>query len=179
MIKQGSKKPSAAEPASREGGPSDVTVELAVLEKVAWVMDHSLRVPGTGFRIGLDFLLGLVPGLGDVFSSFLHLVVIAFSAFRYRLPKAVVGRMVANALIDAGVGFVPLVGDVADAGFKAHSRNLDVLRSALEYRQAGQEVPTGSAKRYLFLLAAIMVLALVGLVALFAVFVVLLYRLFF
>lgn len=156
--------------------PASPAADLAALERLAWLMDQSLGIPGTRFRVGLDALLGLLPGFGDALGSFLQLGVIGFSIYRYRLPKVVVARMIANALIDAGLGVVPIVGDVADAGFKAHSRNLRLLRESLEHRTLGREVPTAPSRRFLVGVLSVLALAGVGLIALMAGFIYLLVR---
>lgn len=93
---------------------------------LARVLDDLFRIPGTRFRIGLDPLLGLVPGLGDWlgWAASLDLLV---TAVRLRVPLPVMLRMGANTAFDAIVGVVPLAGDFFDAGWKANRRNLKLL----------------------------------------------------
>lgn len=101
---------------------------LAVLSRL---LDRAFRVPGTQWRFGLDALIGLIPGLGDVVGS----VVGAYSlwiARRIGAPGAVQARMVLNLAIDGIVGLVPLAGDLFDFAFKAHSRNLALLSQWLQ-----------------------------------------------
>lgn len=153
--------------------------DLKVIESVAWLMDHSLRVPGTPIRFGLDSLIGLVPGIGDAVSGAIHLGVIGVSVYRYRLPKPVLARMVANSLIDAGIGVVPFVGDAADVAYKAHSRNLRLLRESLDHRAQGREVPVASSRRFLIGVGLILALAGFGLIAIVASILYLTFRLIF
>jgi hypothetical protein len=93
---------------------------------LAHVLDDLFRIPGTRFRIGLDPLVGLVPGLGDWmgWAASLDLMV---TAARLRVPVPVMLRMGANTTFDAVVGVVPLAGDLFDAGWKANRRNLELL----------------------------------------------------
>jgi hypothetical protein len=85
-------------------------------------------IPGTAWRIGLDPLIGLVPGVGDALGAVASLYVVVL-ALRAGAPASVAGRMVANLLVDAVVGAVPLLGDVFDAGFKANVRNVALFEA--------------------------------------------------
>lgn len=102
--------------------PSDVSA----LERTAHLMDNAWRIPGTSWRVGLDPLLGLVPGAGDAVTMLMGLGAV-LSGWRHHVPTPTLLRMVLNLLVDAGVGVVPVVGDLADATFKAHSRNVALL----------------------------------------------------
>jgi Domain of unknown function (DUF4112) len=110
------------------------------LEQLGWLMDDLFRIPVLGWRFGLDALIGLVPGLGDVTTSLVSFYILA-SAVRYRVPKITMLRMGLNIGIDYLFGSLPFVGDVADAWFKSNQKNLDLLRrratvSAEEAREA-------------------------------------------
>lgn len=99
----------------------------ADVEALAWLLDNSIPIPGTGRRIGLDALVGLVPGLGDVLSGGLGLVVVLRGA-QLGVPGIVLARMLANVAIDFVVGSVPLIGDAFDMWFKANLRNVRLIR---------------------------------------------------
>jgi hypothetical protein len=99
------------------------------VEKLAWVMDRSIPLGGR-WAIGLDAIIGLVPGLGDLVGALVSAVIVA-SAVRARLPRSAIARMVANVAIDAVVGAVPLVGDVFDAAWQANVKNVRIYREAL------------------------------------------------
>ena len=88
-------------------------------------------MPGTSLRFGLDGLLGLLPGIGDLATALTGSVLIAM-AHRMGVPVAVLLRMAANLLIDLAIGSIPLVGDAFDFGFKAHRRNVVLARRYLE-----------------------------------------------
>lgn len=106
------------------------------VEWLAYILDSAIPIPGTKFRIGLDPILGLLPGAGDAVGGALSLGVI-FLALQHRVPMWVIARMVANVAIDAAVGGIPIVGDLLDFGLKANQRNLNILK-----RQQLQKDPT-------------------------------------
>ena len=103
---------------------------LNQVDRLAWLLDNSIRIPIINYRIGLDALIGLIPGLGDaaglVVSSF-----IVLQAMRLGAPRAILGRMVLNIVIEALVGLIPVLGDFFDATFKANARNVRLLQLAL------------------------------------------------
>lgn len=100
---------------------------LARLNTVARLMDDAFRVPVLGFRMGLDPLLGLLPGFGDVLgATFSGWMVI--TAARMGAGPATIVRMLMNLGLDALVGAVPLLGDVFDVAFKANRRNLRIVQ---------------------------------------------------
>ena len=104
------------------------TKALAEVQALAWLLDESIRVPFTGGRrFGLDALIGFVPGVGDLASGAIGLLVI-WRAPRLGLPRIVVARMLANSALDFVVGLVPIAGDAFDLWFKANSRNLALMR---------------------------------------------------
>src|SRR6187551_2988129 len=99
--------------------------ELSELEWLVDLMDSRFQIPGTTIRVGLDAILGLVPGIGDGVSA----LVSAFIIYRLRkhnLPWYTQARMVGNIFLDFAVGAVPLVGDVLDVGFKANRANISL-----------------------------------------------------
>ena len=99
---------------------------LDALRRWARIFDSAFRIPGTQITFGLDPILGLIPGLGDMASPILSLFFI-WHGLRLRVPKVVLARMVLNVLIDAGVGAIPVLGDLFDFGWKANEWNLALL----------------------------------------------------
>lgn len=99
---------------------------LTALRKWAVLLDSAFQVPGTKLRFGLDPIVGLIPGAGDLVTAFFS-VMLLLHAVRLRIPKIVIARMVANSGLDLLAGAVPLVGDLFDAGYKANLRNLGLL----------------------------------------------------
>lgn len=99
---------------------------LEALRKAARLLDSAFVVPGTSFRIGLDPLLGLVPGLGELASP-IFAIGILWHAHEFGVPRPVLFRMMFNVAIDALVGAIPVAGDVFDAAWKANTANLALL----------------------------------------------------
>jgi hypothetical protein len=99
---------------------------LQALRKWSVLLDSAFRVPGTRMTFGLDPILGLIPGLGDLTTPFFS-VVLLLQGVRLRIPRVVLLRMLMNAAIDMATGFIPLVGDIVDFGWKANVRNLALL----------------------------------------------------
>lgn len=99
---------------------------LDALRRLARLFDSAFRIPGTRMTFGLDPLLGLIPGIGDLASPVLTLGILWHAAM-LRVPKIVLVRMVLNALIDAVGGAVPIVGDLFDFGWKATEWNMALL----------------------------------------------------
>lgn len=108
---------------------------LVALRKFAQLLDSALVVPGTRYRIGLDPILGLLPGIGD-FVSPLFTIGILWQALDLGIPRVVQLRMIVNVAIDALLGAVPLVGDLFDFVWKANDMNMALLEhhAAYEHR---------------------------------------------
>jgi len=99
---------------------------LPALRKWAVLLDSAFRVPGTQMRFGLDPIVGLIPGAGDLVTAFFSVMILLHS-LRLGVPKIIIARMLLNTGADLVAGAVPLVGDLFDAGFKANLRNLALL----------------------------------------------------
>jgi hypothetical protein len=93
-------------------------------------MDDLVRIPGTRQGVGLDALIGLVPGFGDLAGSGISGFIMA-AAVRARVPVPVLARMAWNLLVDALLGLVPVVGDVLDVAHRANRRNYRLLEAAV------------------------------------------------
>jgi hypothetical protein len=101
---------------------------LRRLERLAIVLDSAIVIPGTRFRFGIDSLLGLFPGGGDVVGAALSGYIV-YEAWRAGLPASGIARMVANVLADTLLGAVPVAGDLFDVFWKANLRNIEILRA--------------------------------------------------
>jgi len=134
---------------------------LVRLRRVGYLLDSALPIPGTRFRIGLDGLIGLIPGIGDLAGGMLALYILVESA-RLGAPGSLLARMGWNVAVDTLVGEIPILGDVFDIGWRANLRNLDLLE---EHLRRPAEVRRSS--RWLALLAGLAaVLMTVGAIAL-------------
>ncbi len=99
------------------------------LERVAWLMDRAIHVPGTRIRVGLDAILGLLPLGGDAITGLVQAGLVLVALRHYKVPKTVAARMVFNVLLDTAVGAIPLLGDLFDIHFKANTRNVQLLEA--------------------------------------------------
>jgi hypothetical protein len=104
--------------------------EVQRLERLARLLDSSIEVPGTKLTVGVDPLLGLIPGVGDALSLVASVYIVAMGS-RLGVPRRTVWRMGLNVAVDAVVGSIPVLGDLFDAGFKANTRNVALIRRAI------------------------------------------------
>ena len=103
---------------------------LKQVNSLAWLLDNSIQLPFINYRIGLDALVGLIPGFGDI-AGMLVASFIVVQAIRLGVPRATLTQMVVNIALEAVVGIIPLAGDIFDATFKANARNVELLNAAL------------------------------------------------
>ncbi|SEC81680.1 protein of unknown function [Nocardioides exalbidus] len=115
-------------------------VDVRLSRQVARVMDDAVTVPGTRVGLGLDALIGLVPGIGDALGSALSGVIVR-DAIRARVPMTVLARMGLNLVMDALLGLVPGVGDLLDVAHRANRKNLLLLLREVE-REPLREPPS-------------------------------------
>jgi len=108
--------------------------QLKWIDGFSRLLDTKFRIPGTGVRFGLDFLLGLVPGAGDVVSLGMSGILVATMARNGASPM-LAAKMMFNVALDAIVGTVPVIGNIFDLFYKANYRNAMLMR---EYYQEGQ-----------------------------------------
>ena len=104
---------------------------LAQVQVVADLLDRAIRIPGTDMRIGLDPILGLIPGAGDMIGAGLSGYLIILAA-RAGAPKSMLARMVANVAFDSLLGSVPVLGDLFDFAWKSNTKNVDLLREHID-----------------------------------------------
>ena len=101
------------------------------LGRLAWLLDSSIPIPGTRFTIGIDALIGLVPGIGDLIGVALSSYILREAA-QLGVGRGVLLRMALNVAIEGVAGLVPFAGDVFDAAFKANQRNVRLLNHWLD-----------------------------------------------
>ncbi len=138
------------------------------LDQLARVLDDIFQIPGTNIRFGLDAIIGLIPGVGDLVTGMASFLII-FAAWERGLPRVTLARMVANVAIDTLVGSMPLVGDIFDAAWKANRKNYNLLLRVEQ--QPGRKA---TVQDWLFL--ALMLLAIAALVALPILIIIFVYR---
>ncbi len=102
------------------------------VEKLAWLMDRSIPI-GQRWSIGLDGIVGLFPGVGDLAGTFVSALIVA-SATQAGLPRAAIARMVTNVAVDTVLGGIPFIGDLFDFAFKANTKNIKIYQEHLQGR---------------------------------------------
>jgi len=111
--------------------PRSRGARVARIDALATLLDTALVIPGTGVRFGLDALIGLFPGVGDLITTALSLFIV-HEAYQLGAPGHVIARMLGNVAVDGVFGAVPLVGDAFDVLWRANRRNMRLLREWLE-----------------------------------------------
>lgn len=101
------------------------------LEGLAWLFDNSIPIPGLNMRVGLDAIVGLVPGIGDLISAGVSMYLMS-EASKLGVSPAILIRMAGNVMIDTIIGSIPFVGDLFDMGWKANTRNVRLLVEHLD-----------------------------------------------
>lgn len=113
------------------------------VEFLAKLLDSQFRIPGTGWRVGLDALIGLLPGVGDGATAVLSLYIV-MRARRLGAPTTILLKMIGNVGVDLVVGSIPVFGDIFDVAWKANRRNLHLLKCHLS--DVGAEFGDGKAR---------------------------------
>jgi hypothetical protein len=127
------------------------------LDDLARYLDGLFRVPGTGWRFGLDALIGLIPNVGDTLTM-LPSFYILFAGVRYGVPKITLLRMAFNIGVDYLVGSIPVLGDAFDFVWKANQQNMKLIRE----RAAGKGKGKRSDYIFVFGLIGLLILILIG-----------------
>ena len=148
-------------PAEQQRSRADVERSLDQLSRL---MDGLFRIPGTGWRVGLDAIVGLIPGVGDFATTAVSFYILA-AGVRYRVPKATLLRMASNIAVDYLLGAVPVVGDLFDAAWKSNQMNVELLRRRASVTP--EEARHGRVSDWLFLglIVLVLLVLLVGSVA--------------
>jgi len=110
--------------------PIDRAQVLRRLELLARFLDDAIELPGLKYRIGWDGIIGLIPGVGDAFTTLTSGYLI-WEAHRLGVSQVTMAKMIVNVLIDMLAGSIPIVGDLFDLTWKANRRNLKLLHEAL------------------------------------------------
>ncbi len=119
----------------RPSATQELPADLQALERLAKAMDRAVKVPGLPIELGLDAVLGLLPGAGDLAAGAVSAALLV-GALRHRVPLVVVARMALWILFDIVLGVVPVAGDFLDVLFQSNTRNIALL---LEHRDTTRE----------------------------------------
>ena len=108
------------------------------LRQVSNLLDNAIRLPGTSYGIGIDPILGLIPGGGDLAGGVLS-TYIMWRAFKLGIPREMLLRMASNIALETVAGTVPVVGDLFDVAWKANVKNVEILEAHLDTPVVGQK----------------------------------------
>jgi hypothetical protein len=133
--------------------PASRTKRVRVIAKL---LDNSIGIPGTPWKIGFDPIVGLIPGIGDLIGAVLSSYIV-LEAARAKVPAYTLARMLMNVGIDTLLGAVPAVGDVFDAAWKSNTKNVALLERHL----AGDQAAIAREKRSAIGLVVVAVIVLV------------------
>lgn len=148
--------------------PTHSVSSLKRLRQISHLLDNAIPIPFTKYRFGLDPILGLIPGGGDMAGGLMS-VYIVFEAARMGVPSETLGKMGFNIAFDLLTGTVPVLGDLVDVTWKANSQNVSLLEehvASLEPAQVG--TPQNKLRQRLVAVAVIVALIamIVGIAAL-------------
>lgn len=136
--------------------------DLVALRRFAFYMDEAFSIPGTPFKVGIDALLGLIPGIGDIIGGLLSTWIV-IGALRHRVPGRVIMRMLLNIGIDLLIGAVPVAGDAFDFMYEENVKNMRLLEKHRDRRRPPRST---AAIAFVAILIVLLVLTVaIGLVA--------------
>jgi len=128
------------------------------VERVSYLMDESLKIPGTNFRFGLDPILNLIPIVGDI-SGFAVSGMLVLTMAKKGVSNKVIVLMVLNIVLDFVIGAIPIIGNIFDFTYKANSRNIKLLKE--HYSENKHQ---GSGKNIVAIVLVVLVIVLIALV---------------
>ena len=138
----------------RQVKPSSKINKVNRIRRLSHLLDNAIPIPGTGYSIGIDPILGLVPGGGDTVAGALSAYIV-IEAARMGLPPKVLWEMTGNILLDSILGIVPVLGDLFDVAWKANVRNIALLEKNLYIAPRNQKI------NLLFLMGLTLVLTVI------------------
>lgn len=141
--------------------------DLVALRRFAFFMDEAFTIPGTRFKVGLDAVLGLIPGIGDVIGAVMSTWIVV-GALRHRVPFRVIARMILNIGVDLIFGAVPVAGDVFDFLYEENVKNMRLLEKHRDRRRPPRSMAAiafvaSLVVLFVLAMAVVVVVALLGL----------------
>lgn len=113
---------------------------LPNLKRLAYFLDDRFKVPFTRYRLGWDFVIGLIPIAGDLLTAIVSMHIL-IAARKYGIKGIVMWRMLANILIDVALGAIPVIGDLVDATWKSNAMNVKLLVKSIEEKNSHSADP--------------------------------------
>lgn len=111
----------------------DVEQRVQAIEELAQLMDSQFKLPGIPLRMGLDTIIGLIPGIGDTIGLAIAIYIVVQSR-RLGIGSGLVIQMLINIFIDWLIGLIPLIGDIFDWGWKGNNKNAALLREFIDQK---------------------------------------------
>ena len=108
------------------------------MRSLSTLLDNAIRVPGTSIGFGIDPILGLIPGGGDILGGVLSIYIV-FEAFKLGLPRETLITMVSNIALETITGTVPVFGDIFDVAWKANVKNVELLEDYVNSPELGEK----------------------------------------
>ena len=108
--------------------------KLARLRQLSKNLDESFTIPGTNIKFGMDAILGLVPGGGDLVSGIFSLYMLR-AAMKMKLPKRAILSILVNIILDTTVGIIPVAGDIFDVFWKSNKRNMSIIEKYIAHSE--------------------------------------------
>ncbi|WP_013320392.1 DUF4112 domain-containing protein [Gloeothece verrucosa] len=159
-------------PQDKNTNISKLTKKLTHLRNLSNLLDNAILIPGTSYRIGIDPIIGLIPGAGDYLGTALSAYIVIQAALM-GASKPTLSKMALNIILDTLVGTVPILGDFVDVTWKANTKNLELLEENLHLTQPRKTTDW----LYIILLIIIIFLVLAATTALFLFLLQLIWRL--
>ncbi len=108
--------------------------KLVRLRQLSKNLDESFTIPGTNIKFGMDAILGLVPGGGDLVSGIFSLYMLR-AAMKMKLPKRAILSILANIILDTTIGIIPVAGDIFDVFWKSNKRNMNIIEKYIAHSE--------------------------------------------
>ena len=137
--------------------PTKQVAKVDRLRRISRLLDNAIPVPGTKIRLGLDPILGLLPGGGDTITGGISAYIVVEAA-RMGVPREILYQMVGNILLDSVAGTIPVVGDLFDVGWKSNIRNIELLEKHVDIAESAK---SNTLSDRLFLIGLIVLLTLI------------------
>jgi hypothetical protein len=137
---------------------SQQSKDLSLARFIADLLDQRFTIPGTSIRIGLDPILGLIPGIGDAIANIAGSAILLIAA-QYRVPKIVLLRMGMNVALNAIIGAIPVFGDIFSIWFRSNAKNAQLLE---RYLAAPGQRPASADWALAAAVIAVILLLLIG-----------------
>jgi Domain of unknown function (DUF4112) len=136
--------------------PRSTASRLHFVRFLADLLDQRFTIPGTSIRVGLDPILGLVPGIGDALANIAGSAILVI-AVQLNVPKIVLMRMGLNLAANALIGAIPVFGDIFSIGFRSNAKNAELLE-----RYVGSDARRAGLDDWLFVAGLISAVVLIG-----------------